>query len=156
MQEVYFAAMLDRFILFLYVHFTSDVLLCLVPEGMVYPTAPFPPKYVPILCIWRLTWANPWTSYILNAIFWNVMSRGCCKNRGTSIIRITRIGELGTTLVVTSNRHTLRSMRSSETSVLTRATWRKIPQDSILHSHRRESLKSYILYPFYLDSGHWL
>jgi hypothetical protein len=32
---------------------------------------------------------------------------------------------------------------SSETSVLTRATLRNNPEDTILHSHRRESLKSY-------------
>jgi hypothetical protein len=33
---------------------------------------------------------------------------------------------------------------SSETSVLTRATRRNNPEDPILHSHRRENLKSYI------------
>jgi hypothetical protein len=33
---------------------------------------------------------------------------------------------------------------SSETSVLTRATRRNNPEDTILHSHRRENLKSYM------------
>jgi hypothetical protein len=33
----------------------------------------------------------------------------------------------------------------SETSILTRATRRNITEDTILHSHRRENLKSYIL-----------
>jgi hypothetical protein len=79
-----------------------------------------------------------------------------------SVIRVTRIGELGTTLAVTSNRRTLRkntnvvpsspilvtlimeALSSSETSVLTRATRRNISEDASLHSHRRENLKCYI------------
>jgi hypothetical protein len=35
------------------------------------------------------------------------------------------------------------AIRSSETSVLTRDTQRDVPEDDILHSHRRENLKSY-------------
>jgi hypothetical protein len=48
-----------------------------------------------------------------------------------SFIRVTRIGELGTTLAITSNWRTLQ---------------RNIPEDTILHSHHRENLKSYRKY----------
>jgi hypothetical protein len=37
----------------------------------------------------------------------------------------------------------MEAIRYSETSGNTRSTWRHIPEDGILHSHRRENLRSY-------------
>jgi hypothetical protein len=64
------------------------------------------------------------------------------------------MGELGTTLMflltayVVANQLALFTLmmeviRSSETSVLTTVTRRHIREDGLLHSHRRENLKSY-------------
>jgi hypothetical protein len=39
----------------------------------------------------------------------------------------------------------MEALSSFQTSVLTRTTQRNIPEDSILHSHRREILKSFSL-----------
>jgi hypothetical protein len=71
------------------------------------------------------------------------------EERTASIVRMTRIGELGTKLGVTSNRSELqrtniKAICSSETSVLTIATQHHNSEDGILRSHDRKNLKSYI------------
>jgi hypothetical protein len=47
----------------------------------------------------------------------------------------------------------MEAIRSSEMSVHTRSTWRHIPEDGILYSHRRENLKSYTMSNLITDNN---
>jgi hypothetical protein len=88
------------------------------------------------------------------------LTQDVSEERIASNIRVRRTSDLGTALAVKTEACQLlvssnvpsspiftlmmEALLSSETSVLTRATRRHISEDGVLHSHRREILKSYI------------
>jgi hypothetical protein len=143
-------------VLFVYV---LDVYLSIV-EFEIYLAFP-----LIVLCL--IAHANPGFSRMVSSGMLRrvaLVRTDVSEEPSASFIRVTRIGELGTNIlgiiflrsvrrllvrasVVPSSPILVNLMKealgTSETSVLTRATRRNIPEDTILHSHRRENLKSY-------------
>jgi hypothetical protein len=77
-------------------------------------------------------------------IFWEMMPCGSYKNRLSST-SLCLCKSLQLRSVTCSHSCTLKmeAIRSSETSVVIRATRRNLPEDDNHHSHRRGNLKSY-------------
>jgi hypothetical protein len=76
---------------------------------------------------------DPPSSHVLVSVQAKLRWRNCISSQRASVA--------SSQVLVTLMKEALSSF---ETSVLTRATRHKIPEDDILHIYRRENLKSYI------------
>jgi hypothetical protein len=98
----------------------------------------------------QMSSTGAWCIVPYNIFFWTMPSSGIW--RRVALVRTDVSEERVASLLVTANVSSslilsslmMEGISSSETSVLTTVTRPNIPEDDILHSHRRENLKSYI------------
>jgi hypothetical protein len=112
----------------LHLYFTVYPSVCKALSRAIYDPRYFPFPLTPPLCIHNSEFHSSFLSHLvfLRSVRWLLVTASAVPS---SPILVTLMKE---------------ALSSSETSVLTRATWRNIPDDTILHSHCREILKSYI------------
>jgi hypothetical protein len=126
-------------------------------EGQLYPATLYECRTVQgqMWRLWKLTQPVPsmymqaghhtkHKNVLKNAVSWDVMPCDSCKTAFLhSMLQLLVTDNIVPSVLILVN-IMMEAIESSETSVLTTATWCNILEESILHSHSHENIKSYI------------